>query len=297
MDIVYIARHHSGDNDDEGAITHALRQLGHRVVRLPETCSVEQVKAMGGDFVLFHKWDHADIYRIPQPKVFWYFDLTLSDDPQLSGRMRRRRDWIHRVLPHCVLGFCTDGDLVDADKSGKLRWLMQGADERKVGLGSPLAFHSPLLFTGIVRGGAQRQHHVDLLKQTYGDDLLILGANGRAGRKHGRELADIIASCAVVIAPIGPSTDHYWSNRVYLTLGFGGFLVHPLCGYLNQHYLLGDELVVYRTEEESIAMIDYFLKRPEERQAIAERGYLRTVANHLYRHRCEELVAEVRRVL
>lgn len=287
MRITYIARHGGHDNDDEGAIAYALEQLGHDVRKIPETCSVEEVNECPCDFVLFHKWERYSVMeQVKWPMAFWYFDLLTGDgDPRL--KLHERRHWVHVATSRVVAGFCTDGDWVALDRTGKLVCLRQGADERKVGLGVPGATRYPLLFTGIVLGD-ERREHLARLRTRY--PLRIVGAMGYKGRVHGRELADLIASSDIVFSPISPVTDRYWSNRVYLTLGFGGFLVHRYARDLTDDYAGGKEIVYYETVESSFDVIDYYLARPDERAEIAQAGYQRTINDHLYRHRVAKLI-------
>lgn len=291
MDITYVARHGGHDNDDEGAIAHALEQLGHRVTRLSERASVADIEEIECDFVLCHRWERFDVMsKVSRPIVFWYFDLLVGDyDARL--RLRFRRAWAGVAASLCHTGFCTDGDWVKFDRTGKLFCLRQGADERVVGKGeSPQKFHK-LLFTGIVAGSGRREH-IQRLSERY--SIHIVGGNGYKGRVHGRRLANLIASSEVVIAPIAPVTDYYWSNRVYLTLGFEGFLLHPCAHELAVQYEPDRELVVYKTVDESMALIDHYLDHPEKREEIARAGYERTINEHLYRHRCAELIRTVR---
>jgi len=196
-----------------------------------------------------------------------------------------------------LLGFHTDGDWVAQDKTGKLRWLMQGADERVTGPGkSDGYFRPPLLFMGMINHGQKRASHIAELKARYGVLLEILGDGGPMRRIHGRALADYLTG-RIVIAPDGPDTDRYWSNRIYQVLGFGGYLLHPYHPFLLEHYR-NNELVYYRSREECNQLIDYYSNPQkfiweESRNPTAKRGYERTIEEHLYRHRCEELVSIV----
>lgn len=329
MKILYVAKHDSGDNDDEGAISFSLEKLGHEVVKVHElrrhrTRSIGDVLRLGQfkfDFCLFHKWETvseiADVSKI-MPCVFWYFDLlSNTDDPTLAARMEARRRWFYGVIPHCVAAFLTDGDWVQADHEPmnsdirpKLHWLMQGADERYVGPGEPRFTGTPgILFTGTRHHGKKREEHVARLEARYGSRFGVVGETRRSPRKHGRELADLFASARIVVAPDGPCTDRYWSNRVYLTLGLGGFLLHPYCeglvrrqGGVYPQYT-HDELYTYHDRDELEDEIDSHLddpSRPGEegsREYWIEMGLKATVERNLYRHRCEQLVNVVRGLL
>src|ERR1019366_2280786 len=123
----------------------------------------------------------------------------------------------------------------------------------------------------------------------------VLGDGGHHTRKHGRALADYIAG-KIVVAPDGPQTDHYWSNRVYQVLGFGGFLLHPRCVGLREQY---DpySLMTYRNWDHLDEMLDDYQQLPHSCKLAAEMGHAVTLRHHLYRHRCEQLIAEVQRHL
>lgn len=317
MKILYVAKHDSGDNDDEGSIRFSLEKLGHEVCLVHEKrrhrTSQQQHDLETGkfDFCLIHK--HEVVSEIAQvakrcPVVFWYFDMVRSvvNDPSLLKRSETRVRWMYDVVPHVVAGFCTDGDWVKAMNhqdggpaffEDKLVWLAQGADERVTGFGEvdPVKeiVGAPILFTGMKHHGRERAAHVDHLQERYRGDFQVMGDGGPRRRKHGRELADVFASTEVVVAPNGPNTDRYWSNRVYLTLGFGGFLLHPYCERLTEHYT-PDELVTYRSVEECDELIDFYLRHPDERFEVQTRGYARTMLEHTYRRRCETLVETVR---
>jgi hypothetical protein len=302
MRILYVAKHESGDNDDEGAIYHALTELGHEVDRIREVRGHRApMLADRADFVLFHKWEDTPTMRaIKKPKVFWYFDLVRYPDETLAGRNNLRATWMENVTKVVDLGFCTDGDWVNQDTTGKLIRLTQGADTRVAGLGEqhvcPLCNGSwsagtPVCFTGTRTGGRQRSSCVADLEARYGERFKIITG------VHGRQLANLIRNAQIMVAPDGPATDHYWSNRVYLTLGFGGFLLHPYCQTLTEQYTDGKEIILYRGRQDLFDKIDHYLTRPEEREWIRAAALKRTLAEHTYTHRCRTLIETVQRRL
>ena len=334
MRILYVAKHDSGDNDDEGAIAHALDVLGHRVVKVHELRRhrphqgdiIQEIrKANGGtaegfDFCLFHKWEVisevADVSRL-MPCAFWYFDLiSNADDHGLAERMERRRRWFDDVIPYCKTAFLTDGDWVAKWNNGLgvdpaaargpgLYWLMQGMDERHVerrpGRDNPKYPDTPeIIFTGTRYHGAKRAEHIAQLQAHYRERFAVIGESPRISpRRHGRDLADLFASTKVVVAPDGPCTDRYWSNRVYLTSGLGGCLVHPYCAGLVDlgHYTPDLELTTYRNRLACVDRIDALLANQGFREGMVDRALYATVDRNLYRHRCGQLVATMRGLL
>lgn len=289
MKVLYVAKHDSGDNDDEGAILHCLRQQGCEVLTWQEdlfrSCPKRQY-----DFVLFHKIDDlSTVERYPGFKVFWYFDLITSADWDLKARGTERARWMRRAKQVFNLGFLTDGDWA---KANGWEHLLQGADGRVVGPGCADAYTHDIAFIGSQIHGGVRIRSLRELKQRYGKKFSALGHHPKE-RVHGRALADLLASVKIAIAPEGPVTDLYWSNRVYQHLGFGAFLLHPYCAKLREHYT-ESELPMYRSQDELYALINHYIERPEERATIAAAGYARTVAEHTYSHRVREMLSTIK---
>lgn len=299
MRILYIGNHEQGpsNNDDEGSITHALTQLGHHVERLREKNGHNALRASPHDMVLFHKWDNVEMLRLLKENgsklVFWYFDLVnWPNDPTLAGRNRTRMGWMERTIPEVDLGFCTDGDWVNQDQSEKLIRLTQGADNRVIGYGSPDNQTAPaLLFSGTPNGGRQRQSFVDEMQVNYRQSFNCVR------NVHGVALRDLIAASKICIAPDSPVTDNYWSNRVYITCGFAGLLLHPYCKTLAAQYQEGSEIVFYRNRSEIHELIKFYLSRPETCKLISQNALYKTMREHTYVHRCEQLMDGVQRRL
>lgn len=287
MKIIYIAKHGPQDNQDEDAITYALRKLGHEVTCFHEKNAERAIKE-DADFVLVHKYeDFHTMARIKLPIVTWDFDAVTINDPHLGERNVIRRNLANAREKYSAICLHTDGDWVDKNPDKRIQ-LMQGADERYVGYGKPVETLPPILFTGTVGHGKRRDDHIASLQAHYGDQFSITGEHFRT-KVHGRALANHLASVKVAIAPDGPNTHKYWSNRVYLTMGLGGFLIHPYCERLTEHYGPGD-LVVYHSQTELIQKIDQYLEDSPSRELMRQRGHEVTIQKHLYRHRCEDLI-------
>lgn len=297
MRILYIARHgQANSNDDEGAISYALEQLGHEVIKCQES-NADLVLGTGYrvsfDLCLFHKW--GDTVAIQQAKksmpcVFWYFDLVdWPLDATLSSRCEHRKRWMAEVTPLVDLGFLSDGDWQSRDTTGKLHVLRQGADERVVGFGTKQgsAYDCDVLFVGGVKGcGVQRESFVKELRARYGKRFLHVEKG-----VYGRSLANLVASAKVVVCPDSPVTDRYWSNRVYMMAGFGACLFHP-----RVEEFVAKGMVLYDSRDHLYGLLDAHLEEPQYLG-----GYrteiLEWANKNLYRHRCEELVLVVKEKL
>lgn len=290
MRVLYIARHDAGGNCDEGSVAHCLAVLGHSVKCIHERNAASAAREKA-DFLLFHKWHDLGLlhhFKGRLPRVFWWWDLVDHPDPTLAARCRQRVDWMLTITPNVELGFLSDGDWVSKDNSGKLVWLTQGADIRVVQR-STVEQDIPILFTGITAGGAARSSFVEEMRTRYGPDFHHVQKG-----VHGKELSSLIARSEIVVAPDGPIGPAYWSNRIFLSLGFGAFMLHPYCERLPEFYTDGEEVVYYRNRSELHDKIRWYLYRKGNREQIANAGFERTVNEHLYLHRVEKLLQTVK---
>jgi spore maturation protein CgeB len=90
--------------------------------------------------------------------------------------------------------------------------------------------------------------------------------------------------------------DDYAGNaRLFEATGVGTLLVTDWKKNLREMFEPGKEVVAYRTPEECVEMIRYYLEHENERQAIARAGQQRTLRDHTCRNRMEELVSIVER--
>ena len=300
MKILYAARHNNGGNEDEAAIAYALRELGHTV-----HCVGEEVTggaAAGYDFTLYNKPMNLDpAMGLHGRKVMYFFDLVQHPDFELGPQTAQRVRWMEHVRHIFDLVFLTDGDCA-ARHPDRFVHLMQGADERVIGPGkaSRVVNNEPfrILFTGGTMHGEGRRTFAEQLKEHYRGRFLHIG-DKRQPKLYGRKLANLMATMKIVVCPDTPVTDVYWSNRVYQATGYGAFVLHPRCALLETQYEDGKEIVFYDNRDHLFELIDAYLSpvNDGERCRIAAAGLERVKREHLYRHRCEQLVAEVQRRL
>ncbi len=71
--------------------------------------------------------------------------------------------------------------------------------------------------------------------------------------------------------------------------GCGGFLLTNYINNIEQYYEEDKEIVCFRNEKELIAKIDYYLNHETERETIAKKGWEKTLTNHTYIHRFNDV--------
>jgi hypothetical protein len=85
--------------------------------------------------------------------------------------------------------------------------------------------------------------------------------------------------------------------RLYEATGVGTMLITDTKDNLHQLFEIGKELVTYSSYEEAAELVKYYVEHPTEAEAIAAAGQKRTLKEHTYRHRMEELAPILERHL
>lgn len=82
-------------------------------------------------------------------------------------------------------------------------------------------------------------------------------------------------------------------GRNFEVPGTGGFLLTENAAHLEDYYVLGKEVVSFHSTEEMIAKIRYYLTHDDERASIAEAGYQRTLSDHTYQQRFNDIFTQI----
>jgi spore maturation protein CgeB len=92
--------------------------------------------------------------------------------------------------------------------------------------------------------------------------------------------------------------DPYANNmRLFEATGVGTLLITDWKVNLHDMFEAGKEVVAYRSAEECVELIRYYLEHGDEREAIARAGQRRTLREHTYYQRMQELADIVERYL
>ncbi len=84
-----------------------------------------------------------------------------------------------------------------------------------------------------------------------------------------------------------------FTQRIFDCLGAGCFLLtdaRPCNNEFFTTYGPDIELVEFTDRQDALSKIRYFLDHPQEREAIAQRGYRKVLENHTYLHRIQEML-------
>ncbi len=283
MRIVYFANHNNvGSDDTEGHIAHSLQKLGHEVVRVSERNP--QNIPDSADWFLFHKGGaniQSALTRVKYKKVCWYFDKVWND----------RVFWMMQMIPRVDLMCMTDKTWADQHPNKNIRIIRQGIGDRNVGRGRrDPKFEGRIVFLGSEYG--ERRLWVRELTKRYGANQFRAYNN-----VFNRDLYDLCETVPIIVAPEYPGDENYWSSRIYMVLGSGGFLIHPRFEGLKEEYKDGVHYVGYRGMDEMFEKIDQYLKDEKSREKIRLAGYKKTIKDFTYSARVEALVKELEKSL
>jgi hypothetical protein len=138
-----------------------------------------------------------------------------------------------------------------------------------------------------------RRRLVEFLRDAYGTRFVKHGAPETHVR--GEDLNRLYASAKVVVGDslcVGFDHPYYWSDRVYETLGRGGFLIHPYVFGMEDEFQDRRHLVYYPFGDFKLLrrLIDHYLAADAEREEIRRAGHEQVKASCTYVHRMRQVL-------
>jgi spore maturation protein CgeB len=103
-------------------------------------------------------------------------------------------------------------------------------------------------------------------------------------------------NASAVSEPMEMSDVHYSDQikgRNFEVPGCGGFLLTGMAENLGQYYEIGKEVARFDDRHDLIDKVRYYLKHEDEREAIAQAGYERTMRDHTYPRRFSEIFEQL----
>lgn len=79
-------------------------------------------------------------------------------------------------------------------------------------------------------------------------------------------------------------------QRIMDIMGAGGFVLSTYCEETAELFQEDREIVMFRTPEELLEKVDYYLTHDKERKAIARRGYEKVLQSYTYENKMRELI-------
>jgi spore maturation protein CgeB len=117
------------------------------------------------------------------------------------------------------------------------------------------------------------------------------------GALFGMPMYDVIARSRLSFNRHSDADSDVGNIRMFHATGLGSCLINDAGPNLRDLFEPDSEIVVYRSIEECVEKVRYLLDHDEERKAIAEAGRRRTLRDHTYARRCEQLDALIAQAL
>lgn len=300
------------DYSSESHHAKTLEDLGYTVVRMQETEATsdeimrEAISASLFIWIHTHGWKTTGRYTMEKvlkhlkarniPTMTYHLDLWFG----LRRQKDLNKDPVYRHIGHFFTVDKKMSDWFNSETDVKGHYLPAGVYDKECTYRSVAKKHD-VIFVGSKKYHPEWEYRPELLgwlSRTYGDRFEHYGNGGIKQSVRGDELNKLYASTKVVIGDtlcIGFKYPDYWSDRVYETLGRGGFLIHPYIPGMEREFTDKEHLVFYEYGNfaQLKELIDYYLENDEEREAIRQAGHKLVKEKYTYKHRWQTILKEL----
>ena len=299
------------DFSSESHHAKSLESLGHKVMRMQETeATSEEILAKAIESDLF-VWIHTHGWKTPgSMDMEQVLDtlkekniITMTYHLDLWFGLQRQKDLeimpVYKKIGHF---FTVDSQMAkwfNEQTNVKGHYLPAGVYKEEC-LYEQTTTKRDVIFVGSKRYHSEWQYRtklVDWLERTYRDRFEHYG-NGGIKNVRGIALNNLYWSTKVVVGDtlcLNFKYPDYWSDRIYETLGRGGFLIHPYVPGIEKEFFDKKHVVFYEygNFQQLKELIDYYLINDEERETIRKAGHELVKNNYTYSHRWRTILKEL----
>lgn len=291
----------------------SIESLGHTVTRLQEGNATGEevlVAALSSQLLVVvhtHGWTTPGLalekvlLRVEAagiPTATYHLDLWLG----LHRQADLDRDPFYRAIQHFFSADKLMADWFNTNTDVQGHYLPAAVYDRECYISpEPSPHANDVIFVGSRRYHPEwpyRPKLIDWLAQSYGKHFTHIGGDGATGTIRGDDLNRLYAGSKVAVGDtlcLGFDYPHYFSDRVFETLGRGGFMIHPWIEGIDEMFEDGTHLVTYPFGdlEQLQFLIDYYLADANvvERERIRHAGHEHVKAHHTYRHRWQTILS------
>jgi spore maturation protein CgeB len=157
----------------------------------------------------------------------------------------------------------------------------------------------PVIFVGAAYGN--RPAMVDALRRE-GIEVACFGHGWPAGPIEAKQISEIVRTSQVSLnfsegsrrGRVGV-VDRQIKARIFEVPGYGGCLLTEQAPNLERYFHIGEEILAFEGRDDMVCAVKTMLAYPEQRDAIAQRGFERVSKEHTYDQRFNDLLLEVTR--
>ena len=284
-----------------------LEKLGHEVIRLQEPQATNELilaTALNSDLFIWihtHGWNTPNMKKVLDeckeagvPTLTYHLDLWFG--------LQRQKDIQSDEYWNIEHFFTVDKQMaqwLNNNTKVKGHYIPAGVLEEECYMAEKQS-DIPVAFVGSKGYHPEwkyRPYLLQWLKQNYGRSFQHWGGDG-LGVKRGVELNQLYADTKIVIGDtlcVGYNYPYYYSDRVFETIGRGGFIIHPYIKGLEEIFEDKKHLVFYefRNMKQLRDLINYYLEHEEERELIRKQGHEYVKLNHSYTNRWESILKSI----
>jgi Glycosyl transferases group 1 len=212
-------------------------------------------------------------------KVLWLFDKIWGEKINMILEFANAADYI----------FVNDGTWLKRFETDNIFPMKQAASNISKRGKFKKEFACDIAYFGDIYGN--RENEVKFLKERFGGRMKVFN------NKFGRDLADLCKSAKVIVCPMYPFDDFYWSDRIYKILSYGGFVLHPRnYGLELEGFVDGKHYMTYNSEQELVISLEMLLdkKADKSRKAMQKAGKEFVMENHTYKQRIEKIYERIK---
>jgi hypothetical protein len=291
--------------------TKTLESMGHNVIRLQESESTSEDvfnNAINSDLFVWvhtHGWNTPGIMTMQDvllrlkkhkiPSMTYHLDLWLG----LSRQRDLRRKPVYQHIDHFFTVDRKMAEWFNTRTNVKGHYVPAGVYDKEC-VYTPTTPKEDVIFVGSKTYHPEwpyRPKLINFLSKTYGTKFNLYGREG-LGVVRGQDLNNLYASTKVVVGDtLCPNFNYpdYWSDRIYETIGRGGFLIHPYISGLEKEFEDKKHVVFYEYNNlnQLQELINYYLEHDAEREEIRRSGHELVKNNYTYKNRWEAILKEL----
>jgi hypothetical protein len=299
------------DYSSESHHAKTLESMGHTVVRMQETEATSEdiyQQALNSDMFI---WIHTHGWKTPGKHTMESVlkslkqkgIITMTYHLDLWFGLQRQKDLnTYPVYKHIGHFFTVDSQMADwfnNNTAVKGHYLPAGVYHKECYI-EPAKLKNDVIFVGSKKYHQEWQYRPQLinwLSDTYKNKFSHYG-NGGIKSLRGKELNILYSSSKIVVGDtlcIDFKYPDYWSDRVYETMGRGGFIIHPYVSGMEKEFEDKKHLVFYEygNLKQLKELIDYYMEHDEERETIRKAGHELVKENYTYKNRWESIFKEL----
>ena len=115
--------------------------------------------------------------------------------------------------------------------------------------------------------------------------------NHVVGSAYGKEMVKILSQSKIALNIHDPSVPYGGNMRLFEIPATKSLQIADKCP--QDWFKDGDEIVLYKNNQDLLQKINYFIDNDEERERIAKNGYEKLVRKHQYKHRVKKIFESI----